>query len=271
MERFDVADGALARALADAEVPRGAALAVALPDGLGVAITDGTRTWRCAADQPVCVVAEVDAVLRPRWVWWDRSVPDALLSGGVRVATCFDVTAVQRMLLGRWRLDPARIWASLHELAWSTMPAVGQLDLLGASLETDEGDPEEPVAPDGHLRPEWANGGWASSIERIGRWAETAWRAHELTAARLDALDDPVTAHATARAAATAELLAAELEHDGLPIDVPAAEALVASLIGPRPASDAEVEAARQARDAEVLRHAPYGAEHDLRNPAHVR
>ena len=57
-------------------------------------------------------------------------------------------------------------------------------------------------------------------MERIGRWAETAWRAAELTSTRLDDLDDPLTAHATARAESTAELLAAELEHDGLPIDV---------------------------------------------------
>ena len=272
MQRVEVTEAVgLARAVADAGAPRGGVLAIALADGIGVAVTDGERAWRCATARPELAVAEVEDVLRPRWVWWGRGVPDGLLARGVRVATCWDVTAVQRLLTGRWRIDPARIWATLHDLPWSTLPAVGQLDLLGASVDADEGDPEEPVGPDGHLRPEWAGGGWAATVERIGRWAEVTWEAHRLTGAWIDRLEDADVVHATRWAESTAELLAAELERDGLPIDVAAAEALMRSLVGARPASEADAEAARRARDAAVLEHAPLGGDHDLRNPAHVR
>ena len=76
---------------------------------------------------------------------------------------------------------------------------------------------------------------------------------------------------ATARCESTAELLCAELSADGLPMDRAVAEQVLASFIGPRPRSDAEAVAARAARDAQVLRHAPAGAAADLRSPAQVR
>ena len=65
--------------------------------------------------------------------------------------------------------------------------------------------------------------------------------------------------------------MCAELAFDGLPIDVPAAEALIASLVGPRAASEAEAAAGRARRDAEVLCHLPPGSGIDLRSPADVK
>jgi DNA polymerase-1 len=76
---------------------------------------------------------------------------------------------------------------------------------------------------------------------------------------------------ATARAESTAELLCTELAHDGLPIDRTAAEALISSLVGPRPRDEAEAAAGRRSRDAEVLAHLPSSAGVDLRNPADVK
>src|ERR1700683_5382596 len=49
------------------------------------------------------------------------------------------------------------------------------------------------------------------------------------------------------------------------------AEQVLASFIGPPPRSDAEAAAARAARDAAVLRHAPAGTTADLRSPAQVK
>ncbi|MDO8389315.1 MAG: DNA polymerase, partial [Actinomycetota bacterium] len=62
-----------------------------------------------------------------------------------------------------------------------------------------------------------------------------------------------------------------ELETDGLPVDVAAAEALIASLVGPRPRNEQEAAATRAARDAAVLQHLPPGSGIDLRSPADVK
>jgi len=267
-----VADaGELMRSLGEHGVARGSMVAVAIaePVGLGVAV-DGAA-WVCATPTPCAVVASVEAEIRPRWLWWSSDTATTLLAAGVRVATCWDVAEVHRLVFGTWRVDPSRIWARLHDLPSSTMPVVGQLDLLGASLDADEGDDEDPVRPDGHLRPEWVAGAWRNRPERVGRWAATAWSAAQLLRRALRQLPDPAVAEASARSESAAELLAAELAFDGLPIDAGTAEQLITDAVGQRPHTDAEVVAQREARDAEVLRHAPLGGGHDLRNPAHVR
>ena len=135
----------------------------------------------------------------------------------------------------------------------------------------DDGDDDDPVAPDGHLRPEWVNGGWSDSADRLARWAELARSLAEAQQAALAALADRPMALPTARSESTAELLCAELSADGLPMDRAVAEQVLCSFIGPRPRGDAEAAAARAAREAEVLRHAPAGVTADLRSPAQVR
>ena len=54
-------------------------------------------------------------------------------------------------------------------------------------------------------------------------------------------------------------------------MDRAVAEQVLAGFIGSRPGSAAEAAAARAARDAQVLRHAPAGTVTDLRSPAQVR
>lgn len=218
-------------------------------------------------------LAPADAEIGPRWVWWDRRTADAVAAAGVTVGRCWDVVTVHRLLAGGWRADPAVVWAWLHGLSQAGLPRMGQLDLLsvtGAAGAAGD-DAEQPVQPDGYLRPDWASGAWAAGAERRTIWAGLALRAAELQARRLADRPDPVRARSTAHAESVAELLCAELQRNGLPIDVATAERLIAEAIGPRPTGPDEEQRLRAARDAAVLAHAPAGRTADLRNPADVK
>jgi DNA polymerase I len=263
-----VADGDLATWLRQAGVNRGdpVGLVISAAAGLGLATAD--RTWFAAADPGLAdQIAQADGALRPRWVMWSGQTAARLVADGIRLATCWDITAAHRLLFGGWRADPALAWARLCGLAADTLPADGPPDLFGM----DEGDDRDPVGPDGHLRPEWVSGGWSDSPERIARWAALARTAAGLQQTALDGLEARRMALATARSESTAELLCAELSADGLPMDRAIAEQVLAPIIGPRPRSEAEAAALRADRDAEVLRHAPPGVTADLRSPAQVR
>ena len=244
-------------------------LAYAPGVGLGLATGSGGLSWSYAAGDASVVVGLVEEALRPRWVWWSSETAVPLISAGVRVATCWDIAAAHRLLFGGWRADPARVWAQLHDLAPETVPTMAPPDLF--SYAEDDGDGEDPVRPDGYLRPEWVGGGWARTSGRVLRWAELAAQAAALQRASLAELGDRPRASALARSESTAELLCAELSADGLPMDRAVAEGIVARIVGPRPRTDVEVADQRAQRDAEVLRHAP-GADHvDLRSPGQVR
>jgi DNA polymerase-1 len=240
---------------------------VAHEDAFVVALADGRWTHVAVAELPDAVARAHDAV-RPRWTWWDIGTASAVVRAGAHVATCWDVAAVHRVLAGGWRADPARAWARAHDLDPHDVPAAGPRNLFDPP---DDGDPDSPVRADGHLDPEWAAGGWARTAETAAAWASLAVRAAVLQQRLLETLGDRPAAPATARAESAAELLCAELGAEGLPIDRRRAEQLVAEAVGTRPRSQADADAARRARDQEVLRHAPPGATADLRNPAQVR
>lgn len=229
---------------------------------------DLTRTFAADVTDVVAVLTAIDAALRPRWVLWSASSSLALVRAGVRLATCWDITAVHRLQVGGWRTDPGRIWAHLHGLDAATLPRVAPVDLF--SSLTPEDEVEEPVRADGHLRAEWFADGWTWTNERTRRWALLA-----LTAARRQA--NWLTQHggsratATARSESTAELLCAELSVDGLPMDRDAAVAIIESLVGPRPNNDTEAAASRRQRDEQVLGLLPLGVDYDLRSPADVK
>ena len=110
----------------------------------------------------------MDRELRPRWVLWSNATATTLISSGTRLATCWDLAAVHRMLAGVWRADVARVWSAMRGLDHEAAPALGQLDLLGGTGD-DGGDPENPEQPDGYLRPEWIAGGWSQSPQRLAR------------------------------------------------------------------------------------------------------
>ena len=223
-----------------------------------------------AAADVAALIAAVDLALRPRWVLWSNATAGALVARGTRLATCWDLAAVHRLLAGVWRAEPGRLWSAMRGLDHEAAPALGQLDLLGGGADGG-GDPEQPEQPDGYLRPDWVAGGWAGSSARLAAWAAAALTVANWQRAQLAALSGIGDAEATARSESAAELLCAELMADGLPIDRGIAESLLHSMIGKRPADELAAQAQRAERDAEVLQHLPPGSGIDLRSPADVK
>jgi DNA polymerase I len=261
----------LVTSLRQAGVGRGDLVGLVISPAAGLGVATAERTWPAAPGAGLAAeVGRADETLRPRWAVWSGQTAAHLVADGVRLATCWDITAAHRMLFGGWRADPGWAWARARGLDTETMPAGGPLDLFGMT-GPDDGDDADPVAPDGHLRPEWVSGGWSQGADRLARWAELARTLAEVQQAALAGLAGRPMALPTARSESAAELLCAELSADGLPMDRTLAEQVLAGFIGPRPRSDAEAAASRAARDAEVLRHAPAGVTADLRSPAQVR
>lgn len=250
-------------------------------DDVGLAIGDGAElglavdaTGRCfAVPDPVGAVAAIEAALGPRWVWWDRSTADVVVAGGAAIARCWDVLTVHRLLRGGWRASVPEAWAWLRGLASESVPAMGQLGLLDwqGDGNGEPDDPEQPIRPDGHLRPEWTSGGWSASRGRVAKWAQLALIAAGEQRRRLAARTDPDRALTTARSESAAEFLCAELSARGLPFDVIEAERIIAAAIGPRPEGNVDAERSQRARDEFVLQHLGAGPTVDLRNPADVR
>ncbi len=216
------------------------------------------------------LIAEVDRELRPRWVLWSNATATTLIAADTRLATCWDLAAVHRLLAGVWRADAVRVWSAMRGLDHASAPALGQLDLLGGGTD-DGGDPEEPEQPNGYLRPDWVAGGWSQSPQRLASWAAAALKVANWQRQQLAALPGAGDGEATARSESAAELLCAEFESDGLPIDRAVAKALLSSLIGERPANEAAAQAQRAERDQVVLQHLPPGSGIDLRSPADVK
>jgi DNA polymerase I len=258
--------------LRDAGVAGGdlVALAMAPRVGLGLATARGNWSLSLVVEDPPAAVRVAEEALRPRWVVWSNDTAAELVRAGVRVATCWDLAAVHRLLFGGWRADPARVWAQLHGLAVGTIPTTAPADLFNQD-EQENGDLEGPVRSDGHLRPEWVTGGWCATPHRLRQWAELASTVAALQQTRLAELGERPRAPATARAESAAELLCAEMSVDGLPMDRAVAEGIIAGFVGRRPGNATEAAEQRARRDAEVLRHAPTGVEVDLRSPRQVK
>ncbi|MBL7498405.1 DNA polymerase [Frankia nepalensis] len=286
-------------ALRAAGVGRGSPVSVVAVPGVGVALAFGDGGWS-GAREPAAVLAEAEAAVGPRWVWWSAhgfGAPPGIEAAGAGaprpgLPLCWDLAAVHRVLWGGHRDDPAAVWAGARGLPVPPPPrrrrTDGQLDLLAFVDEDPDGgragDADEPLGPDGQLRPGWveetlrgaAAGGVELRLARAGRFARLALEVMAAQERALRALPDPRArptrlplAVLTARAESAAELLARELWRDGLPVHRPTAEATIAALAGPRPRDGAGEAAARRARDAPVLRH--LGESVDLRNPASVR
>lgn len=234
----------------------------------GAGLAHATTAIGVRPDEVAAAISRLEAARRPRWVIWSNDLVAGLATAGVRLRRAWDVAAAHRLLVGGHHADPARIWAHRNGRPSSTIPTMGQLGLLD-ELGDDGGDPHDPGRADGHLRPEWVAGGWEAPA-RLPGWAATALVAASWQQERLGAIAAG-RAVSTARSESAAELLAAELGVDGLPIDVDELLRLLADAIGARPIS-AQVAIDRRAeRDDAVLVHAPLGGDRDLRNPAHVR
>ena len=73
---------------------------------------------------PAADVAVADEKVRPRWTVWSQETARTLVGQGIRLATCWDVAAVHRLLFGGWRADPEYAWACLHGQSPGQVPAV---------------------------------------------------------------------------------------------------------------------------------------------------
>ena len=250
---------------------------VVAPDGTAAIATAGGGLVASAAE-----VGRVDAQIRPRWVTWSQETARLLVDRGIRLSTCWDIAAVQRLRSGGFRADPGYAWAMLRGLPPEGVhpapgPSSSSPDLFssaddGARAAAGAGA-DEPIGPDGYLRANWVRGGWADSPGTAIAWARLARQAAELQQSALTGgiAGGGGIAVAAARSESTVELLCAELAADGLPMSRAAAENLLTEIIGPRPRGIAAATASRAERDSTVLRHAPAGVTADLRSPVQVR
>ena len=196
-----VGDAELVTRLRQAGVGRGDLVGLAVsPDGTVAVAADAVAVgWVGAAGE----LALTDDEVRPRWATWSQEDAQRLVAQGVRLATCWDVAAVHRLLSGGWRADPGFAWAHLRGLPLDGVPApgpaaaVGLADLFDAAREeespptrTETSEPAAdagPVGADGYLRLDWTRGGWAESPERLLAWARLVMQAAELQWAALEA------------------------------------------------------------------------------------
>ncbi len=244
-------------------------VAVALT-GHGVGLASDKVSIGIDTQHPIELCRQLEISLSPRWVWWSKVTATTLCAGGLRVSKCWDLAAVHRLVHGGWVAEVPDVWASAYGLDRRSTPELGQLDLLANNGDDGE-DPNNPVRPDGYLRPEWVAGGWSLSAQRMRQWAGLVLDCsvrQNTELARNIATGDPF---ATARSESAAELLCSELERDGLPIHRETIETLIRASAGPRTRSHADAEAVRKQRDEAVLQHAPVSGERDLRNPLQVK
>ena len=242
------------------------AVCVAPSVGLGLATTE--RCWLVETTNPVAAFEALDEELAPRWVWWGKETTSWIAEAGVEIDRCWDVSTVHRLLFGGWQFSIGEGWAVLNGLDPETVPKMGQLDLLGMSV--DDGDTSEPIQPDGHLRPEWTSGGWQQA-DRLATWASLLLDCVDKQEQIIETLPEPDRARSTARSESAAEMLCAEMAHHGLPVNEHAALELIERAAGRRPTSYADEDEIRAERDAAVFVHLNPPQEVNLRNPGEVK
>jgi DNA polymerase-1 len=248
----------------------------------GLAIGPDVSAAVAIAGRPAVIVPTSDlAAIEAqgvRWVWWSKDTATELIRLGLRPKRCWDLAAAHRLVSGAWHAEPGRVWALAHGLDTETIPSLQPVDLFTQAV--DAGDPDDPIGPDGYLRPEWVEGAWANSDSRLRRWAELALdvqERQELALASIDSEPHPGAPRSsgrprlTAMSESAAELICAELEHDGLPFDRDIGEGIVAGFVGERPLTVGDERERLDALDHTVLEHLPPGIDFDLRSPDQVK
>ncbi|MBI4882713.1 MAG: hypothetical protein HY826_01510, partial [Actinobacteria bacterium] len=112
-------------------------LAVGADDSIGLAI--GDRAFAVAGNGAMQLVGELDRGIRPRWVLWSNATAVTLVACDIRLATCWDLAAVHRLLFGGWSANHVQVWAAMRGLDERGAPMLGQLDLLSGD-DGDDGD-----------------------------------------------------------------------------------------------------------------------------------
>ena len=103
--------------------------------------------------------------------------------------------------------DGGAVFIDLNHLA-DDARVVGDAQLV--AFDAEGGSADEPVRPDGYLRPDWSGGGWSASPARLVRWAELAAMVARQQQDLIAAMPDHPRLAATARIESAAELLVSE-------------------------------------------------------------
>ena len=154
-----MADEDLVTSLRQAGVNCGDLVGLVISPVLDLGLATADRSWPVAAGAGLAdEVGQADEALRPRWVVWSGQTAARLIErgpAGDMLGHHRGAPAAVRRLAGQPRpgLGPAARAGHRDDAA------DGPLDLFGM----DEGDGSDPVAPDGHLLPEWVSGGWSDS------------------------------------------------------------------------------------------------------------
>ncbi len=216
---------------------------------------------------------EVAAYLRAvdptvRYAVWSAERDLApLVERGMTTPRVLDLAEAHRIVHGGWRADPARVWASAHELALDDIDTDAPDDLFAALADPSPRD--ELLTATGQLRSDAVTGRWLTDDARLLGWARAAAECGGLIWEALGEVGPRARALAVSESAAA--VLCVELEQVGLPLDRPALVALIAAASGPRPGNEAEARAIRAARDRRVLALGSGHEQTDLRNAAQVR
>lgn len=168
-------------------------------------------------------VAAAEREQSPRWLWpTTAAVYPVLLSAGVRVERCHDVELVEALLVG-------------HDGRW------GEPRSLGAALARARG---LPVPPDRPPRPRDTQPVlFAADVEPAAEAElpagdepiEVLAEVYRAQLGRIAAVEHPDRFRLLVAAESAGALAAAEMGHDGLPWSVERHDALLESMLGPRP------------------------------------
>ena len=127
--------GDLVTALAEGGVKQGDLVGLVVGSGGAVSVAIDAGEWEAS----VADVGLADEKIRPRWVVWSQQDARGLVAAGVRLATCWDVAAVHRLLFGGWRAEAGYVWACLHGQKPDEIPAgTGEPDLFSAAEDSAE-------------------------------------------------------------------------------------------------------------------------------------
>ncbi|HSU74654.1 MAG TPA: DNA polymerase [Terrabacter sp.] len=226
-------------------------------------------------DALVARFVDLGARLGPRWVVWSAaSTLRVPLAAGVDVDRTWDLAEAHRIIHGGWWATPGHVVAGCRGLDEAAVPAPRSARLRGFDgdlFDVAAGEDASLLGADGHLRADAL--AWATDDSRLRQLALLALECQSAQREALSRLGGAQTGRLerTVWSESAAAVLCLELERDGLPVDRPAAEDLIAASVGARPRDDADAARIRAERDAAVLRHAPGRERTDLRNPTQVR